>query len=492
MPRRPAASGLPLRDRKRLLRGLGPAAGPLRYSEHFEGAGEELYERVRELGLEGIVAKRAEAPYQGGRSEDWVKVHAPRTGTFAVVGFTRPSGSRAGFGALHLAAIEPDPRGGPPGLSYAGKVGTGFTEERLRDLRRRLEARRRASPAFEGPAPRGRGNVWVEPGLLCRVRYKERTEEGRLRAPVFVDLEEATLEPSREVAISNPEKVFWPAEGHTKGDLIAYYRDVAPRILPFLRDRPVVLTRYPDGIGGKHFFQKDAPDFAPDWIRTEIVWSEGAAREISYFIVNDLPSLLYLVNLATIPLHVWASRVPDLDRPDWCVLDLDPKQAPFDDVIALALETGRLCREIGLPAYVKTSGSTGLHILVPLGGLLDHDRARTLGELLARVVQSRRPQISTLVRDPAKREGKVYLDYVQNGHGRLLVAPYSVRARPGAPVSTPLRWEEVGPDLDPRAFTITTVPSRLERLGDDPMGPVLEQMPDLAAALERLRDLLGG
>ncbi len=341
--------------------------------------------------------------------------------------------------------------------------------------------------------PRGSGDVWVEPGLLCRVRYKERTEEGRLRAPVFLGLDEETaLEPAPEVTISNPEKVFWPEEGYTKGDLVGYYSAVAPRLLPFLRDRPVVLTRYPDGIGGKHFFQKDAPDFVPEWIRTEVVWSEGAEREISYFIVNDLPTLLYLANLATIPLHVWASRVADLDRPDWCVLDLDPKEAPFGDVVALALEVRRLCEEIGLPAYVKTSGSTGLHVLVPLGGLLDHDRARTLGELLARVVRDRRPEIATLVRDPARREGRVYLDYVQNGRGRLLVAPYSVRARPGAPVSTPLRWEEVEPGLEPRAFTIATVPERLERLGEDPLGPVLQERPDLGAALERLRDLMEG
>ena len=353
----------------------------------------------------------------------------------------------------------------------------------------------------------------MEPGLVCRVRYKEWTEEGRLRAPVFQELlEDASVddcarppaagaggprgdpvpaerrrpEPD-ELELSNLDKTFWPEEGYTKGDLVTYYRTIAPWLLPYLRDRPLVLTRYPDGIEGKSFFQKNAPDFAPDWIRTEAVWSEGSERDIRYFVVDDPTSLVYLANLATIPLHVWASRIADLEHPDWCLIDLDPKEAPFEDVVALALETRGLCQEIGLPAYVKTSGSTGLHVKIPMGGLLTHDETRSLGELLARVVAAGRPDIATLVRDPARREGKVYLDYVQNGRGRLVVAPYSVRPRPGATVSTPLRWDELEAGASTGDFTIRTVPERLERIDADPMRPVLDEEPDLMGALERLR-----
>ncbi|HEV2083620.1 MAG TPA: non-homologous end-joining DNA ligase, partial [Gemmatimonadales bacterium] len=285
---------------------------------------------------------------------------------------------------------------------------------------------------------------------------------------------------------TNLSKVFWPDDGYTKGNLIDYYRAISPWMLPYLADRPVVLTRYPDGIAGKSFFQKDAPGFVPDWIRTERMWSEQAEREIDYFVCDDEASLLYLINMGTIPLHVWASRTAKIDRPDWCVLDLDPKDAPFSDVIKVAQTLHALCKEIGLPNLVKTSGSSGLHVLIPLGGQCRYDEARSLGELLARLVTAELPEISTVTRQVSRRGGKVYIDYLQIGAGRLIVAPFSVRPLPGAPVSMPLRWSEVKPGLDIRSFTIKTAPSRMTKLKRDPLREVLEEEPDLAAALERL------
>jgi bifunctional non-homologous end joining protein LigD len=258
--------------------------------------------------------------------------------------------------------------------------------------------------------------------------------------------------------------------------------------LPYLRGRPVVLTRYPDGIDGKSFFQKDAPKFIPEWLRTERMWSEDARREIDYFVCDDEPSLLYLANLASIPLHIWASRVETLDRPDWCVLDLDPKGAPFPNVIAVARALHELCEEIGLPSWVKTTGSTGLHVLLPLGRQFSYEQCRSFGELLSRVIVDEHREIATLTRVIERREGKVYLDYLQNGHGRLIVAPFSVRPLPGAPVSMPLRWEEVRPGLESRDYTIRTAPARMERLGDDPMRPVLSEVPDLMAVLATLKE----
>jgi bifunctional non-homologous end joining protein LigD len=246
------------------------------------------------------------------------------------------------------------------------------------------------------------------------------------------------------------------------------------------------MTRYPDGIDGKSFFQKDAPPYAPDWFRTVTVWSEGSERDLSYFVAEDVESLLYVINLGTIPLHIWSSRIESLASPDWCILDLDPKDAPFTDVVDVALTIRDLCEEIDLPCFPKTSGSSGIHVLVPLGRRLTYEQSRTLGQLLGRIVVSERPDIATLTRSPDRREGKVYVDFVQNGHGRLLVAPFTVRPKAGAPVSTPLRWSEVNKRLEILNHTIASVPRRMRRLGEDPMRPVLDIEPDLLGALERL------
>ncbi len=507
------ARALPLVERKRLLAELLPQAGPLRYSDHIVGQGEAFYASVEAMGLEGIVAKKAKGAYRAGRSPDWQKVRASPTDDFVVVGYTQPRGTRTGFGALHLATYVNG------ALTYTGTVGSGFTERQLADTHTRLQPIRRPDPPCIG-APQAEEHTWVEPELVCEVRYVEVTDEGLLRQPVFLRfrtdkaahecmrsaeatdeeplddtgpvpdddafLTVAEEEPVRTVRFTNLDKVFWPEEGYTKGDLIEYYRAVADWILPFLRERPVVLTRFPDGIEGKSFFQKDAPSFAPDWIRTETIYSDQSERELSYFICDDLPTLLYLANSASIPLHIWASRLGSLETPDWCILDLDPKDAPFRHVVEVAKCIHALCQEIELPVYIKTSGSSGLHVMIPLGRQCTHDQSKSLGELLARVVVKELPEIATIVRLPAKREGKVYVDFLQNGHGKLLVAPYSVRPLPGAPVSMPLEWREVNGKLDIRAFTIRTAIERLARKKRDPLLPVLEEMPDLVSALAAL------
>jgi bifunctional non-homologous end joining protein LigD len=498
---------LPLLERKALARELLPAAGPLRYADHVEETGEAFYAHAVDLGLEGIVAKRADAPYRPGRSSHWLKVRADRTDDFVIVGFTAPRGSREGLGALHLGWFDDD------ALVYAGRVGSGLRPDLLPALRRQLDALSRPEPIC-GEAPRGAEHRWVQPELVCEVRYKEVTEEGLLRQPVFLRFRDdkpvgdcvrrseeqsgvATGSPASPgrvesgaprapLSLTNLDKVFWPAEGYTKGDLVDYYRTVAPWMLPYLQDRPLVMTRYPDGIEGKSFFQKDAPVFAPDWVRTEALYSEDAEREVRYFVADDADALAYVANLGTIPIHVWASRVATLEQPDWAIIDLDPKEAPFTAVVSVAQAARSLCAELDLPCCVKTSGSSGLHLLLPLGRRCTHDQARQLAELLARVLVAELPEIATVRRLPAQREGKVYLDYLQNGRGKLLVAPYCVRPLPGAPVSTPLEWREVSPALDIRAFTIRTVPPRLRRKRRDPLRAVLEEQPDLVAILERL------
>lgn len=498
---------LPLLERKTLLREILPTAGPVRYSDHIPEHGEAMFRQMEEFGLEGVVGKRADSIYVGGRSRSWLKIRVVHTADLVIHGFTEPDAGSAGFGALHLAHWEDG------AFVYAGRVGTGFSARLQRELGMRLRALSTTDPP-EGAQAAGSGrHCWVTPGLVAEVRYKEVTEAGVLRHPSFLRLRDdkppedcvaaeagrplaepaAPLEGPRErtVHFTNLDKPFWPEDGYAKGDLVDYYRRIASWILPYLADRPVVLTRFPDGIHGKSFFQKNAPEFAPAWIRRVRLYSEGSERDLDYFVADDLESLLHVANSASIPLHIWQSRVADISRPDFCVVDLDPKDAPFADVVKIARFLKELCDEIELPSYVKTSGSTGLHVLVPLGRQVTYEQSRNIGNLLALMTVRELEEVATVARRPDRREGKVYVDFLQNGHGRLIVAPFCVRPRPGAPVSTPLDWTEVDGSLSIDQHTIKTVPERMARR-EDPMREVLTVRPDLSHSLGRLTVLVGG
>jgi bifunctional non-homologous end joining protein LigD len=520
---------LPLVRRKELLADAVPKLGPVRLLDHIAREGEAFLEQVKQIGMEGIIAKKSDAPYRGGRFGLWLKIKAERTGDFVIVGFTSPKGSRNHFGALQLADYVDDR------LVYAGRVGTGFDEALLGELGALLSPIVRPDPPCEGPVvspgakrltsgaiPDTKTTTWVEPVNVCEVQFREWTPDGLLRHAAFLRLrgdkppadcmrQHWNVEPSdapaerspapaaaakapaaRTINFSNLNKVYWPAEKYTKGDLIEYYRAVSRWILPYLRNRPVVMTRYPDGIDGKMFYQKDAPEFAPEWIRTVKIWSEDTQREIRYFVCDDEETLLYIANLGSIPLHMWASRVGSLELCDWCVIDLDPKEAPFSDVIRSAQVLRRLCESVGIPSYVKTTGKTGLHVLLPLARQCTYAQSRTLGELLARMVLRELSDVATITRHVTKRGDKVYLDYLQNRHGQTIVAPFSVRPLPGATVSMPLLWDEVNESLDPRQFTIKNAVRRMERLTSDPVAAVLEQKPDLQQVLDRLAQALGG
>jgi len=530
---------LPLVERKRFLTEAVPKLGALRWLDHIETEGEAFLEQVTSMGLEGIVAKKADSRYRGTRSKDWVKIKAEKTGDFVIVGFTAPKGSRSHVGALQLGDFVDGT------LVYAGRVGTGFNDELLREIKGLLDPIVRKDPSSAGPVltlgaeplssehiPDTKTTTWVDPVHVCEVRYREWTPDGFLRHAAFmrfrydkrahecerqgwngekatdameiasVDADatsskdvDVTHEPpapppkapvQKNIAFTNLKKVYWPAEKYTKGDLIDYYRAVSKWMLPYLENRPLVLTRFPDGIDGKSFYQKDAPVFAPEWMRTIPVWSEDTQREIKFFICDSEEALLYLANMGSIPLHVWASRDGSLELPDWCVIDLDPKEAPFSDVIRCAQVLHRLCETVRLPNYVKTTGKTGLHIMLPLGRQCTYEQSRMLGELLARCVLRELNDIATITRHVTKRGDKVYLDYLQNRHGQTIVAPFSVRPLPGATVSMPLLWQEVDESLDPRIFTIKSALPRLEKLGTDPVLPVLSEKPDLAAVLDEL------
>ena len=511
--------GLPLSARKECLRRVVPSLGVIRFGEHVAEAGQACYDAASDAGLEGIVAKRAASRYAGGRSRDWIKLKCQRRQAFVIGGYTDPQGSRAHFGALHVGLYEPGAAPGAARLVYASKVGTGFDDAALASIRAALQPLRRDASPFAG-GPTGAGHHWVAPRLVCDVRFTEWTDDGGLRHPIFMGLrpdvrpedcrteapvalvpvvEEAASPGSlddagrarevREVKLTNLGKIFWPAaDGEpalTKGDLVAYYERVAPLLLPYLADRPLVLTRYPDGIAGKSFFQKDAPDFAPSWVRTTRIYSRDTERDIDYLVVDDALMLRYVANMGTIPLHLWGSRVAALDRPDWLVLDLDPKGAPFTDVVRVALAVRGLLDALELPSYPKTSGATGLHVLVPLGARYDYEETRTFARLLALLAVEAVPDIATVARPIGSRGGKVYVDFGQNGHGRTVVGPYSLRPLPGAPASCPLAWSEVTPRLDPARFTLRTLPARFDAMAD-PLRPVLGAGVDMAAAIARI------
>ncbi|MGH7466461.1 MAG: DNA ligase D [Longimicrobiales bacterium] len=508
---------LPLLERKALLQRALPRAGIIRYADHVENRGDDFFGAAKQLGLEGIVAKRASAKYRGGRSKDWLKIRVDQSDDFVIVGYTAPRGSRTAFGALQLGIYRNNE------LRYAGSVGTGFTDKQLQTIKAQLDAHIVREPPCTG-APKTKGDTWVEPLYVCEVGYREWTEEALLRHPVFIRLRDdkrpeeciaravqgdgeellahddepapvfvsspsPSPAPLPEVAFTNLTKVFFPEHGYTKGNLIEYYRAIAPWLLPYLKDRPVTLTRYPDGIHGKSFFQKDAPEWTPEWVRTELMWSEEAQREVRQFICDDEPTLLYLANSGTIPLHIASSRLGSLETPDWCSLDLDPKEAPFEHVIEVAQATRELCDTIGLPTFAKTTGSSGIHVLIPLGKQVTHEQCKQLGELLARAIVARRPDMATIERVIGKRAGKIYVDFGQNGHGKLLVSPFCVRPLPGAPVSMPLMWDEVQPGLSILDFTIVNAPARMRERGN-PMAAVLDSKPDLMSALGKLYDKL--
>ena len=537
---------LPLLTRKQLLADAVPSLGPLRLLDHIERQGEAFLTQVAAIGLEGIIAKKSDGPYRSGRSSEWLKIKAESTSEFVVVGFTAPSGSRAHLGALQLADYVNG------ALVYAGRAGTGFDQDTLTEIAGLLQPIVRRDAPCSGPLvndvaldviPETKTTTWVEPRHVVEVRFREWTPDGLLRHAAFLRLRpdkpardcervvssrlseasagalgavyspaseaspgDGTVDPDtpsrrsivrdddaapRTIAFSNLKKLYWPADGYTKGDMVDYYRAVSPWMLPYLRNRPVVLTRFPDGIDGKSFYQKDAPEFAPEWMHIERIWSEETQREIRYFVCDDVESLLYVANMGSIPMHIWASRAGSLELPDWCVMDLDPKDASFSDVIRSAQVLHRLCDAVALPHYVKTTGKTGLHILIPLGRQYTYEQSRMLGELLARVVLRELSDIATITRQVQKRGEKVYLDYLQNRHGQTIVAPFSVRPLPGATVSMPLLWEEVDDSLDPRTFTIRNAVERMERLGTDPALAVLEARPDLSGVLQRLASALG-
>jgi bifunctional non-homologous end joining protein LigD len=477
---------LPLVERrKRLEQLLDKRNRTVRLSETFDD-GRALYEAAKQQRLEGIMAKRLESRYlPGKRTRDWLKIKTHGEQEFVIAGYTKGTGRRASsFGSLVLAYY----RGSE--LVYAGNVGTGFNSREIEKLLDKLRPLRRDTAPFREvpkmPKVRKGDVIWVEPKLVAEVEFAEWTHDGRLRAPSYKGLREdkraeevrrelpvadQVKKGNRELKLSNLDKVFFSVEGVTKGDLIEYYRAVAPALVPHLKARPFTMIRYPDGIEGKHFFQKDAPSHMPEWIpryRALVSTRESPRRKrwVEFPLVDDELALLWMVNMGCIDMNTWYSRVDKPDRPDWVLFDLDPSpDVGFAETVQVALLVKQALDAFGLVGFPKTSSAEGMHVLVPVERRYTYEDTRQFAEIVAGAIARTHRGLATTEWTKAKRRG-VLIDANQNGEGKTIASVYSVRPRPGAPVSTPLRWEEVNERLDPLSFTMEAVLERVRRHGD--------------------------
>lgn len=487
----------PLLQRKQILKSAIPFAKLLhvRNSDYIPTQGRALFKAAEKNQLEGIMAKDGDSAYKMTRSREWLKVKGHLEQEVVIGGFTTPRNSRKKFGAL-LVGVYRDGE-----LIYVGHVGGGFTDKLLTEIHAKLTPlSQKKCPFAHEPHP-NMPVTWVKPRLVCQVSFAEWTSDDIMRQPIFKGLrdDKAAKEVHKEVqegiemiepqqienkksAFTNLDKVFWKKHGYTKGDLIHYYDEMSKFILPYLKDRPFVLHRYPDGAEGEAFYQKDVKDKVPPWIETVRLQHE---KPVDYLMVQNKKTLLYVANLASIDLHPFNVKYNRLDRPDYLIFDLDPEDISFEHVIEAAVAIHELLEKVGVKSYCKTSGATGLHLYVPLGAKYTQEQAKEFAKIVVMLVHEQLPKTTSIERSVSKRKKMVYLDFLQNRFGQTVVAPYSVRPTTHATVSTPLDWSEVKAGLDPAKFTIHTVPPRVREIGDI-FKPVLRRGVNLDNALMKL------
>lgn len=492
----------PLLARKEALAALlAGQEGAVRYSDHVQSGGEGFYRQACGFGLEGIISKGAGLPYRSGRTKDWLKVKCLKRQELVIVGFTDPEGSRAGFGSLLLAVNEGDD------LVFAGRVGTGFNSRTLRDLRKRLDKLAIEKPAFKR-APRGaeaRRSHWVKPELVAEVAFTEWTRDGSLRHPTFQGLREdkSAAEVVRErpqplqpqetprmknqapeiggVRFTHPEKVLFPDLGLTKGDLADYYHRIAEQMLPYLADRPLTLVRCPEGTAGQCFYQKHLTEQFPPSVRPVDV-----GEPEPYGAVSDLKGLLGLVQMGVLEFHIWGSHRDKIEQPDYAVFDLDPDEGlSWERVAEAALAMRSVLEALGLQSFLKTTGGKGLHIVFPLTRRAGWDEVKAFTKAIAEAMAAAEPQRFTSKMPKASRKEKVFIDYLRNGRGATSVCAWSSRAREGAPVSTPLFWEELETGVRANTFTVRNVFERLEGLPSDPWEGFKKVRQSITAAMKK-------
>ncbi len=505
----------PLLERKKLLKELLPNSDIIRYCDHIEEQGKAFFAAMKKQGLEGMIAKRADSVYtEGSRTNDWLKVKNVIMEEAVIAGYTEPRGGRKYFGALVLGLYKKGK------FVYIGHTGTGFDDKALKDVYRQLEALKTEESPFDAKVPVNAPVTWVKPELVCNLKYSEVTESGHRRHPVFMGLridkaptevheevkddagkkkpsktvksaamEAPILTGTKKVEFTHLDKIFWPEEGYTKGDVVNYYNTVAPHILKYMKDRPESLLRMPNGINEKGFFHKDAGLKAPKWVKYIPLYSESAEKDINYIICNDKPTLLYLANLGCIEMNPWNSRLKDLDKPDYLVMDLDPSENnTFEQVIETANVIKQILDKAGAACFPKTSGATGIHVYVPLGAKYTYEQAKDFAHMIAMMAQEQLPDFTTLERSLSKRgKGNLYIDFLQNRKGQTLACAYSLRPKPGATVSTPLEWSEVKSGLHPSDFTFKNITSRIEKKGDLFSGVMLKGI-DMSKCIKKLSE----
>ena len=513
---------LPLIERKVVLKSIIPAEGTIRFSENFEEKGTTFFAIAKKMGLEGIMAKKINSLYHTGlRSGDWLKIKSAKGQEVVIGGFTKNDGSSKLFSALLVGIFEKDR------LIYTGKIGTGFNESIQAEMMKQFkplittkvpftETPDVNKPSRFRPDPPHASVTWLKPVLICEVSFTEMTSDGVMRHPSFKGMRvdkkahdvirekekhtitiikenkmlankkiivpagkatrKSLLNPtdetqvrninSHEIKFTNLSKVYWPKEKVTKRDMLNYYYQVAPFILPYLKDRPQSLNRFPNGINGESFYQKDVTGKVPDWIETFLYHSQADDKDRHFLVGTDEASLLYMASLGCIELNPWSSRIQSPDNPDWCIIDLDLDGNNFNQVIETALVTKTILDGMKIPSYCKTSGSTGMHIYIPLGATYSYDQSKEFARVIVKLVHEQLPAYTSIERIKSNRKGKLYLDFLQNRPQATIAAPYSLRPKPGATVSTPLHWEEVKKGLKMTDFTIFNTIQRLKNEGD--------------------------
>jgi len=499
---------LKLLERKSLLPEVLEETNIAAYCDHIEGMGTAFYQKAVDAGMEGVMAKKADSIYTPGyRTENWLKVKAIESLETLICGYTDSEG--AIFGSLILG-VEKEGK-----LIYIGNCGTGFSNKTQVELLKKMEELETNTVPFgKKPNLKGRKANWIIPQLVCEVTFSEWTSSGRLRHPVFKGLRQdksseeinTELPPQekknnstsssnslevngKEVKLTNLDKIYWPKSGVRKYDLIDYYIKVADFILPYLEDRPQNLHRHPNGINKKSFYQKDNEGLLEPWVKTTNIYSKSAKKDIRYLLCQNEATLLYMANLGCIEINPWNSRINNLENPDYSVIDLDPSDKnTFEEVIEVAQVAREILDEAKIKAYLKTSGSSGLHIYLPLNAAYTHEEARNFTKLLCYFIQERTKGLTSMERAVKNRKGKIYLDYLQNRRGQTLASAYCVRPKEAAPVSAPLEWKELKKGLKITDFNIQNMPERLGDKGDIFMG-ILQEEIKMEKALARLNQL---
>ncbi len=537
-------TNVPLSERKAILQQIVPATGPIRFSENFDVGGREFFSQAEKMGLEGIMAKRADSVYvAGARSREWLKVKTHKDQEAIIAGYTKNENTNKRFSALLMGVYDDNKE-----LVFIGPVGTGYTMKMQDEILKKLKPHETTKCPFNEvpdynkpsrfrPDPPKAEVTWVKPVVVADVTYRALSSDGSLRHPSFKGIREdkkasevkfehpmkievaaevgkpglitppqkegrkTLLNPADETQVrkidghelkfTNLSKVFWPEEGYTKRDMLNFYYQIAPIMLPYMKDRPQTLNRFPNGIHGKSFYQKDVTGKVPSWLETYKYFSEGDNREKHFLVASDESSLLYIASLGCIELNPWSSRTNTPDHPDWCIIDLDPgERTKFDHVIQAANVTKEVLDAIGVESYCKTSGSTGLHIYIPLAAKFTYEESKEFARAVVKVVNTQLSSTTSVERKIADRNGKMYLDFLQNRPQATVAGPYSLRPKPGAPVSMPLHWSEVKTGLSIRDFTLKNSIERVKSEGDLFEG-VLGPGADINTALVTLMKAFG-